>query len=125
MSPLLTANERRNMTTQIENQRVAGRIIKVHKAGWGFISSREIEFTRIFFHWTSLKQSTLTFTQLRTGMIVEFTPVQVPDKGWRAIHIIVTDTREKLHPNESTEITEDSEHAPIPVELDDSLPPLP
>jgi len=37
----------------------------------------------------------------------------------------VTDTREKLHPNESTEITEDSEHAPIPVELDDSLPPLP
>ena len=101
------------------DQRVSGRIIKVHKAGWGFISSREIEFTRIFFHWTSLKQNTLTFPLLKTGMIVEFTPVQVPDKGWRAIHIIVTDTREKLIPIEELEGVKDE--AP---ELEDTLPPL-
>jgi len=75
--------------------RASGRIIKVSKDGWGFISSRQIEFTRIFFHWTSLKQSTIGFKELKTGMIVEFTPVEVEGKGWRAIHIVVTDKREK------------------------------
>ena len=40
--------------TKIENKKVVGRVIKVSKEGWGFISSKEIEFTRIFFHWTAL-----------------------------------------------------------------------
>src|SRR5215831_17413973 len=69
--------------------RIVGRIIKVSKAGWGFISSKDIQFTRIFFHWTSLKQDTLPFLELRTGMIVEFTPIQIEGKGYRAIHVRV------------------------------------
>jgi len=72
-------------------QKAVGRIIRVSKAGWGFISSRDIQFTRIFFHWTALRQDTLTFTELHTGMYVEFTPLQVPSKGYRALHVRVID----------------------------------
>ena len=71
------------------DRRIEGKIIKVSDQGWGFISSKEIKFTRIFFHWTSLKQDTLKFTALKTGMKVEFTPVEVDNKGWRAIKIKV------------------------------------
>lgn len=71
-----------------ENEKkVVGRIIKVHKTGWGFISSKEIEFTRIFFHWTALRQDTLKFPEIKTGMYVEFTPLEVPGKGFRAVHV--------------------------------------
>jgi cold shock CspA family protein len=69
--------------------RVVGKIIKVSDEGWGFISSRDIKFTRIFFHWTSLKQDTLRFQDLKNGMKVEFTPVEVEGKGFRAIKIRV------------------------------------
>lgn len=72
-------------------KRVQGKIIKVSDEGWGFISSKDIKFTRIFFHWTSLKQDTLKFTDLKNGMKVEFTPVEVDGKGWRAIKIKVLD----------------------------------
>ena len=72
--------------------RVVGRIIKVSDDGWGFISSKEIKFTRIFFHWTALRQDTLKFTQLHTGMQVEFTPVEVQGKGVRAVHVRVIPT---------------------------------
>lgn len=73
----------------MEARKIVGRIIKLSKSGWGFISSRDIEFTRIFFHWTALKQDTLPFLELHTGMMVEFVPVQIPGKGWRAIHVTV------------------------------------
>lgn len=87
--------------------RAVGRVIKVSKAGWGFISSRDIEFTRIFFHWTALKQDTIPFLELKTGMIVEFTPVKVEGKGYRAVHIRVIDKKEKPNePAESEAITE-------------------
>ena len=78
-------------TTPVEpkDRRARGKIIKVSEDGWGFISSKEIKFTRIFFHWTSLKQDTLKFQDLKNGMKVEFTPVEVTDKGWRAIKIRV------------------------------------
>jgi cold shock CspA family protein len=72
-----------------EEKRVIGKLIKVSEDGWGFISSRDIKFTRIFFHWTSLKQDTLKFQELKNGMKVEFTPVEVEGKGWRAIKIRV------------------------------------
>ncbi len=82
-----------------EEKRVTGKIIKVQmgkegeeeskSGGWGFISSKAIPFTRIFFHWTSLKQDTLKFQQLKNGMKVEFTAVEVEGKGWRAIKIKV------------------------------------
>jgi len=73
-------------------QRAYGKIIKVSSEGWGFISSKDIEFTRIFFHWTALEQDTLGFKQLHTGMYCEFTPVEV-HKGWRAIKMRIVERR--------------------------------
>lgn len=68
-----------------------GKIIKVSSDGYGFISSREIPFTRIFFHWTSLKSDTKKFQELRSGMKVSFVALEVENKGWRAIKIKVED----------------------------------
>lgn len=79
-----------------DEQRVKGKIIKVSSGGWGFISSKDIKFTRIFFHWTSLKQETLKFTELKSGMKVEFTPVEVEGKGWRALKIEVLSNDETV-----------------------------
>ena len=70
-----------------EELRIQGKIIKVSESGWGFISSRDIKFTRIFFHWTSLMQDTLKFTEIHNGMKCEFTPIEVEGKGFRAIRI--------------------------------------
>jgi len=86
--------------TEMSDVKAIGRIIKVSKQGWGFISSKEIEFTRIFFHWTALRQDTIPFLELKTGMMVEFTPLQVIGKGWRAVHVKVLE-REKEKPNEN------------------------
>lgn len=87
----LKPEEKEAITEHIrqEEKRVGGKIIKVSEDGWGFISSKEIKFTRIFFHWTSLRQDTLRFPELKQGMKVEFTPIEVQDKGWRAIKIKV------------------------------------
>lgn len=79
--------------------KVVGRIIKVSRKGWGFITTKEIEFTRIFFHWSALRQDTLPFLELKAGMNVEFTPVQMPGRGYRAIHIRVV---EKVKDDNST-----------------------
>jgi cold shock CspA family protein len=83
----------------VSDTKVIGRIIKVSKQGWGFISSKDIEFTRIFFHWTALRQDTIPFLELKTGMQVEFTPLQIPGKGWRAVHVRVV---EKVVPNDTS-----------------------
>jgi cold shock CspA family protein len=72
-----------------EDNRIKGKIIKLSDEGYGFISSRDIPFTRIFFHWTSLRPDTRKFTNLRHGLNVEFTPIEVPEKGYRAIKIKV------------------------------------
>ena len=86
-------------------KKVVGRVIKVHKTGWGFISSKEIEFTRIFFHWTALRQDTVKFPELKTGMHVEFTPVEIPGKGFRAVHVRVVPKVNHDEPEEeSTEV---------------------
>lgn len=87
-----------NSAVKPDEKRITGKIIKLdqseEKGGWGFISSKELKFTRIFFHWTSLKQDTLKFPDLRNGMKVEFTPVEVDSKGWRAIKIrVLTDEK--------------------------------
>ena len=99
----------------IEEKKVVGRVIKVHKTGWGFISSKEIEFTRIFFHWTALSQQTVKFPELKTGMHVSFTPVEIPGKGFRAVHItviekpkVVNDEIEHLDEHRSEDETEDN-----------------
>lgn len=82
----------------MDNEHKTGRIIKVSEKGWGFISSKDIEFTKIFFHWTELIQKTLPFRELKVGMIVEFKPIKVPMKGWRAVHIRVLEEENKNVP---------------------------
>lgn len=73
-----------------ENKRITGKIIKIDlEKGFGFISSQDIKFRRIFFHWSSLVQDTKTFEQLTTGMKVEFIAQFKEPKGYRAIQIKV------------------------------------
>jgi cold shock CspA family protein len=73
----------------VVRERITGKIIKVSPEGWGFITSKDIKFTRIFFHWSALNQDTLHFTELERGMEVEFEPLEVSGKGVRAIRIKV------------------------------------
>jgi cold shock CspA family protein len=79
-----------------DTKKVVGKIIKLSKDGWGFVSSKEIQFTRIFFHWTALRQDTLPFLELKTGMRVEFTPSQLEGKGWRAMHLRVIEKPQEV-----------------------------
>lgn len=92
-----------NSAVRPDEKRVVGKIIKVSDEGWGFISSKDIKFTRIFFHWTSLKQDTMKFQELKNGMKVEFTPVEVENKGWRAIKIrVITEEATKSEQKATT-----------------------
>jgi cold shock CspA family protein len=78
--------------TENKTEKLTGKIIKLSDEGWGFITTPSIEFTRIFFHWSALVQDTLNFKELRRGMRVEFIPIELPDKGYRAIKIkVLTD----------------------------------
>ena len=72
-----------------DEKRFDGKIIKISGEGYGFISSKDIPFKRIFFHWTSLRPDTLGFEKLRSGMKVSFVAFEVEDRGWRAIKIKV------------------------------------
>ena len=74
------------------NNPITGKIIKLSDKGWGFISSTELKFTRIFFHWSGLKQSTLKFPELSVGMKVKFIPIEYKGQGWRAIKIEVIES---------------------------------
>lgn len=73
------------------NERYRGKLIRVDKRGYGFISSEQIPFTRIFFHWLGLKQDTKKFPELKFGMWVEFETIMVQGK-LRAIKIEVIPT---------------------------------
>jgi cold shock CspA family protein len=75
--------------TKEEPKRYKGKIIHVSEEGWGFITTPEIKFTRIFFHWTGLRNDTLNFKDLMKGMQVEFSTKEYEDKGLRAIKIEV------------------------------------
>lgn len=77
------------ISVDTEEKRIIGKVTKVDPKGWGFISSKDIPFTRVFFHWTSLLQNTLNFTELKKGMMVEFIPTKDEEKGTRAIKIKV------------------------------------
>lgn len=85
-------------------ERYVGKIIKVHPDGWGFITTKEIQFTRIFYHWSGLNQDTLHFTELEKGMDVEFEVIEVPYKGLRAIKI-------KVLENENEDSNQDQDEA--------------
>lgn len=78
--------------TEEKEKRIIGKIIKISPKGFGFIISKDIPFTRIFFHWTSLIQETSHFTELKKGDEVEFTPIEIDGKGIRAIKIDVLES---------------------------------
>lgn len=79
-----------------ENQKkLIGKIIHLSEQGYGFISSPDIKFTRIFFHWTGLEQGTLNFAELKKGMKVEFIAKEFDEKGWRAIKVKVIEEDKK------------------------------
>lgn len=65
-------------------EKIEGKILAVRDDGFGFISSKEIPFEKIFFHWSALKQNTKKFLDLKVGDKVRFTPVKLIDRGWRA-----------------------------------------
>lgn len=85
----------------ITSERIEGTITKViddeEKGGYGFISSPKAKpYTRIFFHWTGLLNTTLNFKDIRKGMkctfeCINFTGKDGINKGWRAIKIEVLD----------------------------------
>lgn len=86
------AEKKEEITAKTE-KRCIGRVIKVAESeGWGFITSKDVPFTRIFFHWTSLAQDTLNFTEVKKGMDVEFTVTKTPLGKIRAIRIKVLGT---------------------------------
>jgi cold shock CspA family protein len=79
-----------------EHKRVIGKITGIVEGkGYGFIVSPDVEFERIFFHWSALVHDTKRFKELTKGMRVEFTPVEYRDKetqnnkGFRALKIKV------------------------------------
>lgn len=76
-----------------KDRRFNGKIIHVNDEGWGFITTPEVRFVRIFFHWTGLKNDTKKFLELKKGMKVEFNIKEYPDKGFRAIKIEVKDEK--------------------------------
>ena len=88
--------EATNMETQVvtpveydvDTKRYNGKIIHVSPKGWGFITSQEIPFTRIFFHWTGLRPN-IEFISLTKGQKVTFSVKEFEDKGKRAIKIEV------------------------------------
>lgn len=81
-----------------ETKQIKGKIIHLNDdKGFGFITSEDIKFERIFFHWTALIQDTKKFTELKIGMRVKCEAYEVfptdrypKQKGWRAIKIEVT-----------------------------------
>jgi len=74
-----------------------GKIVKLHPNGWGFILSPQLQFTRIFFHWTALSQNTLNFTDLKVGMRVRFYTQHHKEQGVRAYRIEVMDITPNLN----------------------------
>lgn len=81
-------------------RRYKGKIIAIIEDGYGFISSPEIPYRRIFFHWQGLLPDTKTFDLLEEGDKVEFNAINLPDvidpvsnekkiRGWRALRIKV------------------------------------
>ena len=83
---------------EASERRIIGKIIRIDPRGFGFITSEDIPFERIFWHWTSLQLDTLKFLELKKGMKVEFVArhqgkdnVTGKDRGYKAIRIEVID----------------------------------
>ena len=82
-----------------DTTRYTGKIIHINKGedetgkngGYGFITTPEIPFIRIFFHWSAL-DPTIKFKELEKGQVVSFQTKEFPDKGLRAIKIRLENT---------------------------------
>lgn len=62
--------------------------IRLLKVSYGFIEGADgLDY---FFHKSGLQQTTLPFDELETRMLVEFTAIDNPPKGVRAIMVRVT-----------------------------------
>lgn len=69
-----------------------GKITRVDlDKGYGFISSPNVKFRRIFFHWEYLVQDTLKFEKLTRGMKVEFELVDKGDENYHAMKVRVVE----------------------------------
>lgn len=55
----------------IPTGRIQGKVIRTHRDGWGFISSHEVPFYRIFFYWQDLDPS-IHFPKLHVKTKLEF-----------------------------------------------------
>lgn len=77
------------ITEDREIKRYRGKLLVIAPDGWGHITSEEIPFTKIFFHWTALNDNTPgLFKTLRKGMQVEFDYIEnYQGQGPRAIKI--------------------------------------
>jgi cold shock CspA family protein len=73
-------------STVDKDKRYVGKIIHISDKGWGFITTPDLKYVRIFFHWQALKQG-VSFPNLKKGQLVEFNVIEYPDKGARAIKI--------------------------------------
>ena len=74
-----------------ERKRIDGKVYRIFsEKGYGFITSMDIPFTRIFFHWSQLATDTLNFTKIDRGMKVSFVPIEFEGRGWQALKIRVT-----------------------------------
>jgi cold shock CspA family protein len=68
---------------------ITGTINNIRHEGYGFITSPDLPFERIFFHWSGLRQDTLRFPKLKKRMRVEFQLAYDEVEGFRAIKIKV------------------------------------
>lgn len=69
---------------------IEGKIIYLDPKGWGFITTPIIEFEKIYFHWSSLKD--INFKELRKGNRVKFNALKRErdeQKKWKAINVEV------------------------------------
>ncbi len=101
------------------SKRIEDKVIHLDEEGWGFFSSDEVKYERIFFHWSALSKGERNFKYLQRGMRCTFDCVFIkaskdglPDKGWRALKIKVIDDGENVETTPEQSISA--------VDIDDS-----
>lgn len=88
------------------NTRIQGKIKQLNsKKGYGFITSLELPFEKIYFYWEWLNQNTKRFPELKEGDVVTFELVK-RENGYQAYHIDVLNRNAPHEDVEGTEIKE-------------------
>lgn len=75
-----------DLTSVSENKKIIGKIIHLSQNGYGFIESKELQFTRIYFSWKNLHPA-VQFTRLKVGDLLEFFPYFTEGRGYKAMKI--------------------------------------